>query len=136
MNRWLVKSDPDDYGFAELERDKRTRWEGVRNPQALLYLRSMVKGDAVLIYHTGAEKRIVGVAEVAANPYIDPEADDDRAAVVDLRPKARLARPVTLAEIKADERFAEFALVRNSRLSVMPVAEAQWAAVLTLGGAA
>ncbi|MCO6439141.1 MAG: EVE domain-containing protein [Phycisphaerae bacterium] len=133
MNRWLVKSDPGEYGFADLERERRTRWDGVRNAQALINLRKMQKGDAVLIYHTGDKKQIVGLAEVASNPYIDPEADDDRTVVVDLKAKGRVARPVSLGEIKKDERFAEFALVRNSRLSVMPVSEREWKALAEMG---
>jgi predicted RNA-binding protein with PUA-like domain len=121
MAFWLVKSDPEEYGFTDLERDRRTTWNGVANNLALQNLRRVRKGDQVLIYHSGGEKTIVGVAEATSDGYPDPAATDSKLVVVDLRIVRRLERPVTLAELKADHAFAEFDLVRIPRLSVMPV---------------
>jgi predicted RNA-binding protein with PUA-like domain len=132
--RWILKSEPSAYSFADLVRDGRTVWDGVRNAQALIHLRSMKKGDPVLFYHTGGEKAIVGLARIATDPYPDPKASDARLAVVDLVPDKPLTRPVTLAAIKADESFATLGLVRHSRLSVVPVPEGQWKKLLEAGG--
>lgn len=129
MARWLVKSDPEAYGFDDLVREQRTVWDGVRNAQALLYLRAMRKGDEVLFYHSGTEKGIVGLAEVARGAYPDPEAGDERLVVVDLKPRTRWPSPVALSAIRSDVRFAEFALICQSRLSVMPVPERTWHAL-------
>ncbi len=126
VNYWLLKSDPETYGYADLERDGRTTWDGVRNAQALIYLRQMHKGDLVLVYHSGADKHIAGLAIIVRGPYIDPKARDEKLVVVDIRAQSRAATPVTLAQIKADAAFADFLLVRNSRLSVMPVPTAMW----------
>jgi predicted RNA-binding protein with PUA-like domain len=104
-------------------------WDGVENNLALMHLRSVQKGDHVLYYHTGAEKAVVGLMEVVKGPYRDPRRDDARLVVVDVKPVRRLDRPVSLAEIKSNPRFADFALVRNSRLSVMPVTDEQWAEI-------
>lgn len=136
MNYWLAKGDPQDYGYDDLERDKRTVWDGVRNNQALQFLRQMKRGDQVLVYHSGKEKRVVGLAEVVRGPYADPDADDDKLVVVDLRAHRRVPRPVALADIKADARLADLHLVRMSRLSVMPVAKPQWKRLLELAGVA
>jgi predicted RNA-binding protein with PUA-like domain len=126
MAYWLFKEEPDHYSLEDLFRDKRAVWAGVGNNLALKHLRSVKKGDRVFYYHTGKEKAIVGVMEVVKAPYPDPERDDARFVVVDVKPISRLARPVTLAEIKANPKFADFALVRMSRLSVMPVTDKQW----------
>jgi predicted RNA-binding protein with PUA-like domain len=131
-NRWLVKSDPDTYSFDDLARDRKTVWDGVANALALKHIREMRKGDEVLVYHTGDERTVVGLARVASDPYADPKARDPKLAVVDLAAGERLARPVGLAEIKADPAFADFALVRQGRLSVMPVAEPLWKRILAL----
>ena len=104
-------------------------WSGVENNLALKHLRSVKKGDQVLYYHTGKETAVVGVMEVAKDPYPDPEKDDPRLIVVDVKPVRRFDRPVTLAEIKSNPKFADFALVRISRLSVMPVTREQWTAI-------
>ena len=133
--KWLLKSDPDTYSFADLERDGETRWDGVSNPVALKNLRGMHPGDEVLIYHTGDEKAIIGKAEVTSEPYPDPKQKDPRLTVVDLKVGPRVARPVSLAEIKKQPFFKDFALVRMPRLSVMPVTDAQWKALLDLAGA-
>jgi predicted RNA-binding protein with PUA-like domain len=130
--QWLVKSDPDSYSFADLERDGQTRWDGVSNNLALKHLRSAHRGDAVLVYHTGNEKAIVGLAEVASEPYPDPKQKDPRLVVVDLKAGRRLARPVTLDEIKRQPALRDFDLVRLPRLSVMPVSDAQWKVILEL----
>lgn len=132
MSRWLLKTEPSTYAFADLVRDGRTTWDGVSNPVALGHLRAMKKGDEALVYHTGDEKAAVGIARVASDPYPDPKQKDPRLVVVDLEPVRALPRPVTLRAVKADPRFADFALVRISRLSVMPVTDAQWKALLAL----
>lgn len=131
---WILKTEPSDYSFADLQRDRRTRWSGVSNPVALKHLRSMAPDDEVMIYHTGDEKRIVGLARVAGAPYPDPDAGDERRAVVDVSAGEPLAKPVTLATIKADSAFAELALVRQGRLSVVPVPDQLWKRLLQLGG--
>jgi predicted RNA-binding protein with PUA-like domain len=130
--RWLLKTEPSTYSFDQLEREGRTTWDGVRNPTALGHLRAIRTGDEILIYHTGAEKAVVGVAKVLTGAYPDPAAGDPRLVVVDLAPVRRLKAPVPLARIKADAAFADFALVRISRLSVMPVTAPQWKRLLAL----
>jgi predicted RNA-binding protein with PUA-like domain len=110
-------------------KDKKTAWDGVTNALALKHLRTMNKGDEALIYHTGDEKAVVGVAEVTSAPYADPKEGDDRLVVVDLRPRKKLKSPVALSEIKADRAFAGWDLIRNSRLSVMPVPDSMWARI-------
>jgi predicted RNA-binding protein with PUA-like domain len=129
MAYWLFKEEPDHYSLENLFRDKRTVWAGVENNLALKHLRSVQKGDRVLYYHTGKEKAVVGVMEIVKGPYRDPTHDDARLVVVDVKPVRRLDRPVSLAEIKANPKFADFALVRISRLSVMPVTNEQWAEI-------
>jgi predicted RNA-binding protein with PUA-like domain len=125
-NYWLLKTEPSTYSFADLEREKRAVWDGVANALALKHLRLMKRGDLSFIYHTGDEKQIVGIAEVTSNPYPDPKKNDPKLAVVDLKPRERLPRPVTLAEIKASREFQGFELVRMGRLSVMPVGDSRW----------
>ena len=129
VKRWLVKSDPDDYGFRDLERDERTRWDGVSNALALRHLRSMKTGDDCLVYETGKVKAVVGVARVAAATVAA-----DGSPRVELAAVRRLAQPVALSTLKADPAFAEFALVRQGRLSVMPVESPLWSRLLLLGG--
>jgi predicted RNA-binding protein with PUA-like domain len=126
MANWLFKEEPDHYSLLDLFRDKRAVWAGVENNLALKHLRSVHKGDRVLYYHTGKEKAVVGVMEVVKGAYPDPERDDERFVVVDVKPLRRFNRPVSLAEIKSNPKFADFALVRISRLSVMPVTKEQW----------
>lgn len=132
--RWILKSEPSTYSYADLEREGRTVWDGIRNAQALIHVRSMKKGDQALFYHTGAEKAVVGLARIASDPYPDPKEGDERLAVVDLVPDKRLKAPVTLAAIKADPAFATLGLVRHSRLSVVPVPADQWKKLLAAGG--
>ncbi len=129
MAYWLFKEEPDHYSLEDLFRDKRAVWAGVENNLALKHLRSAQKGDHVLYYHTGKEKAVVGVMEVVKSAYPDPARDDERLVVVDVKPVRRFDRPVSLAEIKSNPKFADFALVRISRLSVMPVTNEQWAEI-------
>jgi predicted RNA-binding protein with PUA-like domain len=133
---WLLKTEPDDYAYADLERDGATVWDGVSNNAGLKNIRDMRPGDLALIYHTGEERQAVGLAEVTSEPYPDPKGGDPKRVVVDVRPLRRLPRPVTLAEVKADTAFADFALVRQGRLSVVPVAPDQWRRLLAMAGEA
>lgn len=126
MAYWLVKTEPTTYSYDDLQREGGTVWDGVANAVALKHLRAMKAGDEVFVYHTGKEKQIVGVATVAKPAYPDPARRDPKLFVVDLAPRRRLERPVTLAAIKADGRFADWELVRVSRLSVMPVSAERW----------
>jgi predicted RNA-binding protein with PUA-like domain len=123
---WLVKEEPENYAFTTFVTDKTTVWAGVRNPVAQRNLREMKKGDRVFYYHTGKEKAIVGTATVTATAYPDPKDKTGRLVVVELAAGKALKRPVTLAEIKADKRFASMPLVRIARLSVQPVTDEQW----------
>ena len=126
---WLLKTEPGDYSFAELEQAGRARWDGVRNPAAIRNLAAMKAGDRVFIYHTGDEKAVVGIAKAAGDAYPDPKDKAGKLYAVDVVPVKKLARPVTLAEIKAAPAFRDFPLVRISRLSVMPVSEKEWAGI-------
>ena len=129
---WVLKTEPSEYGFPDLVRDRRTRWEGVSNPVALKHLRSMQEGDDALIYHTGNEKALVGLARVVSAPYPDPK--DPKLVVVDVEPVKPLQRAVPLAEIKAEPAFAELGLVRVPRLSVVPVEPPEWKRMLAMAG--
>ncbi len=130
MAYWLLKTEPGSYRYADLERDGQTRWDGVRNPTALQHIRAMQPGDTCVVYHSGDERQAVGLASVVTAPYADPEADDPRWAVVDLRAERRLDPPVPLAALKANPLFADSPLVRISRLSVVPLTEAQFKAIV------
>jgi predicted RNA-binding protein with PUA-like domain len=123
---WLLKEEPTHYGFDELVKDKRAVWSGVRNALAQKHLRAIKKGDRLFYYHTADEKAVVGVARALGDAYPDPEDKSGKHFAVDVAPVTRLARPVTLAEIKADAAFRDFPLVRIARLSVMPVTDAEW----------
>ena len=125
-HRWLFKTEPSEYSYADLERDKKTVWDGVSNNLALKHLREVRLGDEILIYHTGEEKSLVGLAEAVSDPYPDPNENDEKLVVVNLKPKRRLPRPLTLAEVKAVESLSDFDLLRLPRLSVMPVTKEQW----------
>lgn len=126
---WLVKTEPSQYAYSDLERSGRAAWDGVKNPAALKNLRAMKKGDRVIVYHTGEEKAAVGVALIVREAYPDPKAKDERMLVVDLVPRSRLERPVTLAEIKTLAVFKESPLVRQGRLSVVRLSALQWKAL-------
>lgn len=135
MNRWILKTDSDVYPFDQLERERQAVWDGVSNAVALKHIRSMAPGDPLLIYHSGATKEIVGLARVTSNPYPDPKQKDPKLVVVDIEVDRRLPRTVSLAAIKADPAFADLALVRQPRLSVIPVPELQWKKLLSMAGA-
>lgn len=126
---WLLKTEPDSYSYDDLEKDGRTTWDGVKNPAAVANLGRMKAGDAAFIYHTGDEKAVVGTARVVRPAYADPKAADPRRLVVDLEPAGRLARPVTLAELRALPVFADSPLLRQPRLSVVPLTKRQWNAL-------
>jgi predicted RNA-binding protein with PUA-like domain len=132
---WILKTDADTYPFEQLERERRAVWDGVTNALALKHIRSMAKGDHALIYHSGDDKALVGLARIVSDPYPDPKSDDPRLVVVDIEAGRRVPRPVTLAEVKADPAFADLGLVRMSRLSVIPVPPDQWKRLLSLAGA-
>lgn len=127
---WLVKEEPGNYSFEALVRDGRTSWTGVRNPVAQKHLKAMRKGDRVLYYHTGGEKAVVGIAKTLSDAYPDPKDRTGGLSAVDVGPVKRLEKPVTLAAIKADGRFAQHPLVRIPRLSVMPVSDDEWELIL------
>lgn len=132
MNYWLVKQEPEAYSWSDFLQDGKTAWTGVRNFQARKNLRAMKSGDRVFFYHSGGGKSVVGLARVAREFYPDPTADDGDWSAVDLAPVKTLAKPVTLAAIKADKILKEMALVRQSRLSVMPVTREQFMRLLAL----
>ena len=129
MAQWLMKEEPEHYSYDQLVKEKKTVWAGVKNPLAQKHLRSIKRGDRVFYYHTGKEKAIVAIATAASDAYPDPKDATKKAYVVDVAPVKKLARAVTLAEIKADRAFASFPLVRMSRLSVMPVTDDEWSRI-------
>jgi predicted RNA-binding protein with PUA-like domain len=132
---WLFKEEPTHYNFADLVKDKKAMWSGVKNPLAQKHLRSVKKNDRIFYYHTGDEKAVVGICKALGDSYPDPGDKSGKASVVDVAPVKKLGRPVTLAEIKADNAFADFPLVRISRLSVMPVSDAEWDRIEKMAGA-
>ena len=127
---WLFKEEPTHYSYDNLVKDKRTVWSGVKNPLAQKHLRSLKKGDRIFYYHTGDEKSVVGIAKALDDAYPDPKDKTGKQAVVDVAPVKKLAQAVTLASIKADAAFKAFPLVRISRLSVMPVTDDEWDAII------
>jgi predicted RNA-binding protein with PUA-like domain len=133
---WLVKSEPAKYAFADLQRDGRTVWDGVRNNQAALYLKAMKAGDQTLYYHSQEGLEVVGVAEVVREAFPDPTDPSGRYVAVELAPVRPLARRVTLAAMKAEPALAGMAMFRQFRLSVCPVQPAEWAAILKMAGEA
>lgn len=132
---WLVKSEPSTYAWDDLVRDGQTVWDGVRNPEARNHLAGMKRADAVLFYHSGDGKAVVGVAKVVRESFPDPQADDPKWLAVELAPVKALARSVSLAEIKADPSLAKILLVTRSRLSVMPLEAAAFERIVALGSA-
>lgn len=124
--RWLFKTEPSVYSFQQLEKDKKTMWDGVANNLALKNLRDIQKGDVIFIYHTGDEKQAVGVARALGGAYPDPSKKDPKLLVVDIEAVKPLSKPVTLAQVKAHPKLKNFDLVRNSRLSIMKVSDDQW----------
>lgn len=134
MASWLLKTEPSEYSWEDLERDRRTVWDGVTSNAALKNMRAVKEGDEAVVYHTGDERAAVGVARIASAPYPDPRARDSRLVVFDVTPERRLPRPVPLAAIKADRAFAASDLVRIPRLSVVPLPDALWRRLLALAG--
>lgn len=134
MNRWLVKSEPSVYAWSQFCADRRTFWNGVRNHQAAASLKAMRVGDHCFFYHSNEGKEIVGIAEVVGEYYPDHTDETGKFGMVDLAPVAALKRAISLAEIKADETLSSMALVRQSRLSVMPIDPAHWDRVMQLSG--
>jgi predicted RNA-binding protein with PUA-like domain len=127
---WLFKEEPTHYSYDALVKDKKTMWSGVKNPLAQKHLRSVKKDDRIFYYHTGDEKSVVGIAKALGDAYPDPSDKSGKHSVVDVAPVKKLPRAVTLAEIKADSAFKDFPLVRISRLSVMPVTDAEWTRIV------
>jgi len=132
MALWLLKTEPGTYSYADLVRDRKTVWEGITSAAALIHLRNMKKGDDALIYHTGGERAVLGLAQIISNPYPDPKANDPKLVVVDIKPLRALLRPVTLDQIKSDRTFAGWDLLRIGRLSVVPVPQKMWDRILKL----
>ena len=126
QGHWLVKQEPEDYSWEDLVHDGSTQWSGVRNFQARNNLRQMKVGDAVFFYHSGKEKCVVGIASVSKAAYPDPTAKEDGWIALDIEPLKKLAHPVSLADIKANAKLSDLLLVRQSRLSVMPVGESEF----------
>ncbi len=124
--RWLFKTEPSVYSFQQLQKDKKTMWDGVANNLALKNLRDIKKGDLIFIYHTGDEKQAVGIARALGGAYPDPSKKDPKLLVVDIEAVKPLPRPVTLAQVKAHPELKNFDLVRNSRLSIMKLTDEQW----------
>ncbi len=132
MAYWLLKTEPSTYSYDDLERDGTTVWDGVRNAQALIHLRVMRAGDGVLIYHSGEQRAVVGTGTIASEPYADPRAGDPKLMVVDVQGTGRFDKPVSLAAVKAEPLFESMGLVRQPRLSVMPVTQEQWDRLVAL----
>jgi predicted RNA-binding protein with PUA-like domain len=132
MAYWLLKTEPTVYSYSNLESDKKTVWDGVTSPGGLHQIKQIKKGDIAFIYHTGDEKQVVGIAEVISNPYIDPKTNNPRLYVFDIKPKKKLKNPVTLVQVKADKRFKSSRLVNEPRLSVQPMPDELWNAVLEM----
>lgn len=129
---WLLKTEPSDYSYDDLERDEKTIWDGVANNLALKHLRNIKTGDFAFIYHTGKERALVGIAKVISDPYPDPVQKDPRLVVVDVKAEQKLNRTVCLKEVKADPAFDDFLLVRLPRLSIMPITVLQWKRLLVM----
>lgn len=132
MAYWLLKTEPQEYSWQDLKQAGRSVWDGVKNPLALKYLRTMQPGEEALIYHTGKERQIVGIAQIITLPYPDPKQEDSKLVVVEIQPGRSLPKPVTLAQIKKSEEFTGFDLIRLPRLSVVPVSAEHWQSILQL----
>ncbi len=135
VNYWLAKQEPSGprgYNILQLKEDKKTIWDGVHNNLALKHIRNMKKGDLVFFYHTGDERQVVGIMSVTSNPYPNPEEDNERFVVVDVKFKSLLAKSVGLDEIKKQEGLENWELLRISRLSVMPVPKSIWDLIIKM----
>lgn len=131
---WLFKEEPTHYSYDDLVRDGKTSWTGVKNSLAQKHLRAVKKGDQIFFYHTGDDKSVVGIVKAAGDAYPDPADKSGKLYAVDVTPLKKLKTPVTLASIKADKRFASFPLTRMPRLSVMPVSDDEWHAIVAMAG--
>ncbi|MGD1911861.1 MAG: EVE domain-containing protein [Rivularia sp. (in: cyanobacteria)] len=129
---WLLKTEPNEYSYADLEKENTAVWDGVKNALALKNMRTMLPGEKAFIYHTGKERRIIGVAEILSKAYPDPKLNDTKRVVIDVRAVRQLSEPITLKQIKLDERFAGFDLLRLPRLSIVPVLPQHWQCLLEL----
>ena len=134
LRYWLVKTEPSKYSWADLVEDGSTYWDGVRNYEARNNIRAMSVGDQLLFYHSNEDRAVVGIAEVTSEHYQDPTTEDARWSVVDIRPLEALPTPVTLAEIKREQRLSNMQLVTRSRLSVSPVTAHEFGVVVAMGG--
>lgn len=134
MTFWLLKTEPEEFSWADQVKKKVEPWSGVRNAQARNFMREMKKGERAFFYHTGDEKQVVGIVEVAKTFYADPADETGRWGLVDVKTVAPLPKPVTLAAIKAEPRLADLLLVRHSRLSVMPIPDEAWALISKMAG--
>ncbi|HNP48281.1 MAG TPA: EVE domain-containing protein [Bacteroidia bacterium] len=132
MNYWLVKSDPETYAWSDLLKDGKTSWDGVRNYAARIHLRAMKKGDKVLVYHSGGESMVLGIASVTKEFYQDPTTKDEAWISVELKAEKSLKQPVTLQQIKSEKKLANIALIKISRLSVMPVTPDEYHKILEM----
>jgi predicted RNA-binding protein with PUA-like domain len=135
MAKWLLKSEPGTYSFADLERDGRTVWDGVRNNTAALHLRTMKKGDEALFYHSGEDRQVVGIAKIVTENFPDKTDPAGRFVAVEIAPVRPLKAPVSLAQMKAEPALADMAMIKLSRISVSPVTEAEWKTILKMAGA-
>ncbi|HEY6330213.1 MAG TPA: EVE domain-containing protein [Blastocatellia bacterium] len=131
---WLLKTEPGSYSYADLERDGKTVWDGVTNNLALQNIRKLKKGDKLLIYHTGDEKSIAGLAEASSDPYPDPNGGNPKLMVFEIKPKKAAPRQVTLSEIKQDPELSESKLARLPRLSVIPLDRKEWSKLTEMAG--
>ena len=131
---WLLKTEPNEYSYTDLEKENTAVWDGVKNALALKNMRTMLPGEEVFIYHTGKERRIVGVAQVASIAYPDPKLTDVKRLVIDIQAVRKLPEPVTLAQIKQDENMRGFELIRLPRLSIVPVLPQHWQHLLEMAG--
>lgn len=134
MAYWLIKSEPEVYSWDQLNKDKQTRWDGIRNYAARNHLKSMKKGDELFFYHSDKATEIVGIATVSKEAYHDPTSSDPAWFAIDVKPLRKLSKPVTLEQIKKEKKLAGMALVRISRLSVQPVTSEEWQMILKMGG--
>jgi len=132
--KWLFKEEPTHYSYDDLVRDGKTSWTGVKNPLAQKHLRGVKKGDQIFFYHTGDEKSVIGITRALGDAYPDPADASGKLYAVDIGPVKKLKSPVTLAAVKADAQFASFPLTRMPRLSVMPVSDREWNAIVAMAG--
>jgi predicted RNA-binding protein with PUA-like domain len=134
MAYFLLKTEPTVYSYSDLERDKKAVWDGVTSPGGLFQIKTARKGDVAFIYHTGGVKQVVGICEITTDPYIDPMAGNPKIFIFDIKPKRSLPNPVTLEQIKKDKRTSDSRIVKEGRLSVQPVDEKVWNAILQMSG--